>query len=243
MMEPVAHSNTPVTARRRSLGRKIRRWLGLALVLAGVGVLAWAFVVWRWNDPFTAFYTHREQAELRRELNALVETSPPAIASTPAAAKPSRAEVRADVERAARRLRASASEGSAIGRLVVPRLGLDMVVVDGTSSSSLKRGPGLDRRTFMPGEGELSYIAGHRTTYGAPFANVDRLRPNDPITVVMPYGTLHYRVTRHQIVDDEDLSVLRSKHTDLLALQACHPRFFATQRYIVWATLRSISAS
>ena len=230
------------TAARPSRRRRFGRWLGLALVLAGVAVLVWAFVVWRWNDPFTAFYTHRQQSELRHQLDALVATAR-AETDNSRAAKPTEAERRAEVARAARELRASAREGSAIGRLLVPRLGLDMVVVDGTSSSALKRGPGLDGRTFMPGEGELSYIAGHRTTYGAPFAHLDRLRPNDPITMVMPYGTLHYRVTRHQIVDDEDLSVLRSNGSDVLALQACHPRFFATQRYIVWATLRRVTAN
>jgi sortase A len=242
-MEQLAHSDVPAATRRKSRGRKLRGWLGMALVVAGIGVLAWSFVVWRWNDPFTAFYTHREQAQLRHELDALVATTHPPSARPPDALKPTEAELRAAVGRAARRLRASATEGSAIGRLIVPRLGLDMVVVDGTTSSSLKRGPALDRRTFMPGEGELSYIAGHRTTYGAPFANVDHLRANDPITVVMPYGTLHYRVTHHAIVDDEDLSVLRSRGIDELALQACHPRFFATQRFIVWATLRRVTTS
>jgi sortase A len=110
-----------------------------------------------------------------------------------------------------------------------------MWVVNGTDHDSLKRGPGRDQRTYMPGQHELIYVAGHRTTYGAPFGRIDQMKAGDPITLVMPYGTFVYRVTGHTIVDANDLSVLESHGRETLALQACHPRFFATQRYIVWA--------
>ena len=88
---------------------------------------------------------------------------------------------------------------------------------------------------ICPARDKLVYIAGHRTTYGAPFAHIDRLQPGDRITLEMPYGTFRYAVTGHEIVDDNDLSVLRSRGNEVVALQACHPRFFATERYIVWA--------
>ena len=87
----------------------------------------------------------------------------------------------------------------------------------------------------MPGERELVYIAGHRTTYGAPFGDINELRQGDPITIELPYATVVYKVTRHRIVDDNDLSVLDSPHHEELVLQACHPRFFASQRYLVYA--------
>ena len=87
----------------------------------------------------------------------------------------------------------------------------------------------------MPGQGQLVYIAGHRTTYGAPLAHIDRLNPGDRITLEMPYGTFAYYVTRHQIVDDQDLSALRSHGAGVVALQARHLQFFATQRYVVRA--------
>ena len=118
---------------------------------------------------------------------------------------------------------------------MVPRLDLDMVMVEGTDTASLRKGPGRDERTYMPGEGRLVYVAGHRTTYSAPFAHIDRLRPGDRVTMEMPYGTFVYAVSRHRIVDDEDLSVLAPGGREEIALQACHPRFFATERYIVWA--------
>jgi sortase A len=93
----------------------------------------------------------------------------------------------------------------------------------------------------MPGEGRLVYIAGHRTTYLAPFAHIDSLRRGDRITLEMPYATFVYVVTREIVVPAKDLSVLRPGHRELLALQACHPRFFATHRYIVDAMLASVT--
>jgi sortase A len=100
--------------------------------------------------------------------------------------------------------------GQAIGRIVVPRLGMHMVLVNGTDHGSLKKGPGRDLRTYMPGQGKLVYIAGHRTTYLAPFSHIERLRRGDRIRLEMPYATVVYSVTRHRIVPANDLSVLRS---------------------------------
>ena len=110
-----------------------------------------------------------------------------------------------------------------------------MVFVDGTDEGSLEKGPGRDLHTYMPGEGRLVYIAGHRTTFLAPFSHIERLRRGDSVALRMPYATFVYRITRHRIVAADDLSVLRSPHHEVLALQACHPRFFATHRYIAYA--------
>jgi sortase A len=89
----------------------------------------------------------------------------------------------------------------------------------------------------MPGENRLVYIAGHRTTYLAPFSHIDRLKPGDRVTIEVPYATFIYTITHHRIVDATDLSVLRSPRHEVVALQACHPRFFASQRYIAYARL------
>lgn len=208
------------------------RWLGTTLVVVGIGMLGWSLAVWKWEDPFTSLYTAYEQRQLDSQLATLTRDRaalPPPPADEPRAVTVSR--VRAQ----AKRFRSAAEPGTAIGRLRVPRLGVNMVMVEGTDSDSLKKGPGRDGRTFMPGEGKLVYIAGHRTTYSAPLAKIDALRQGDRVTVEMPYGTFVYAVSRHRIVDDQDLSVLRTGPREELALQACHPRFFATQRYIVWA--------
>ena len=128
-----------------------------------------------------------------------------------------------------------------MGRLRVPALDLDAIVVNGTDTASLKRGPGRDPRTGMPGEGRLVYIAGHRTTYAAPFAHIDRLEPGDRITLTTPYATFRYVVHDHRIVPSDALEVLRSRGREELVLQACHPRFFATHRYLVDARPVSIT--
>jgi sortase A len=89
----------------------------------------------------------------------------------------------------------------------------------------------------MPGQNRLVYIAGHRTTYLAPFSHIDLMRKNDKITLQVPYGTFVYRVNGDRIVPANDLAVLRSPRHELLILQACHPRFFATHRFLVYARL------
>jgi sortase A len=92
----------------------------------------------------------------------------------------------------------------------------------------------------MPGQNRLVYIAGHRTTYLAPFSHIDDIRPGDYIRLEMPYATFVYRMVTHRIVLASDMSVLRSPRHEQLELQACHPRFFATHRYIVYAKLVSV---
>jgi sortase A len=200
-------------------------------------VLVWVVVVWRWQDPFTALYTTWRQHQLSDSYKQKAEAyqAPPVKPGTSLAA--TTAQVRAQ----ARRYRLNAKRGEGIGRIRVPRLGLNMVFVEGTDDASLRKGPGRDRRTYMPGEGQLVYIAGHRTTYLAPFAHIERLEPGDPVTLEVPYGTFTYRVFKHRIVLANDLSVLRSHGHEVVELQACHPRFFASHRYIAYARLVRVS--
>ncbi len=208
------------------------RLLGTLSIVAGLLLAGWAFVVWQWGDPVTSVYTSWEQRRLDSELATLTRDRPPL---PPVAEGETPAEAITRVRNTATTFRHDAKEGDAIGRLRVPRLGVDMVIVEGTDAATLRRGPGRHARTFMPGEGKLVYLAGHRTTYSAPFADIDTLRKGDRITVEMPYGTFVYAVQRRRIVDDQELAVLRSGRGEEVALQACHPRFFGTQRYIVWA--------
>ena len=215
----------------------MRHRLGTFLVVVGLGVLAWAATVYLWKDPFTTAYTAYEQRRLERSFNAQLERWRPA--RQPAAHAASNV---AEIRREARRFRLASSDGAAIARIEVPRLHLDAIVVNGTSVADLRRGPGRHLESFMPGEGRLVYIAGHRTTYAAPFSHIDDLRPGDPISLRLPYATVVYRVTGHRIVDDNDLSVLKSGNHEELVLQACHPRFFATQRYLVYARPVRITA-
>jgi sortase A len=213
----------------------MRRWVrfaGSVLIVLGVLTLVWAAVVWQWQDPFTALYTTWRQHQLTSQYEKRVKAF-----SAPPVAHQSVAAQRRSIARQATRYRAASERGDAIGRIKVPRMGVNMILVNGTDEATLKKGPGRDLRTFMPGENRLVYIAGHRTTYLAPFSHIDRLRAGDRVTIEVPYATFVYAVTRHRIVKSTDLSVLRSPRHELLALQACHPRFFASHRYIAYARL------
>lgn len=190
-------------------------------MLAGIGALGWTLLVWQWRDPFTSLYTELQQRRLAERYGQLHDSS--------------RLVAARDLAAVARDFRLRARTGDPIGRLRIPRLGLDMVVVDGTDPASLKKGPGRDERSYMPGEGKLVYVAGHRTTYLAPFADIDRLRRGDLIFLDVPYGRFTYAVTGRRVVVETDLSVLRSPNRETLRLQACHPRFFASHRYVVFA--------
>ena len=217
------------------------RWLqrvGTALIVVGVAVMVWSFVVWRWDDPFTSLYTRWQQGRLSDRYAVIVKKTE---RKTVVPRTTSRAEAARRVEVAAEDFRSSSREGDPIGRIVVPHLALNAVVVNGTETATLRKGPGRDLRTYFPGQGKLIYIAGHRTTYAAPFSHIDVLVPGDRVTLEMPYGTFVYAVTGHTIVPADDLSVLRSHGRDVVALQACHPRFFASERYIVWARLISFT--
>jgi sortase A len=214
----------------------VRHRLGTVILFIGLGVLAWSAVVYLWKDPFTSVYTAYEQRKLDRNLDRRFEQwgADPKPVTQPVR-RPVGQRALANVRPQARRYRLESADGDAVGRLEVSRLDLNAVVVNGTSVEDLRRGPGRHLETAMPGEGQLVYIAGHRTTYAAPFSDIDKLQPGDKIVFELPYATMEYKVTGHRIVDNNDLSVLRSHGHEELVLQACHPRFFASQRYLVYA--------
>ncbi|HKG36129.1 MAG TPA: class E sortase, partial [Solirubrobacterales bacterium] len=104
----------------------------------------------------------------------------------------------------------------------------------------LRRGPGTYDQAPLPGAGGTAAIAGHRTTYLAPFRHIDDLDRGDPITLEMPYATLTYRVQRTATVDPDRGGVARRVAYQRLVLTACHPLFSASERYVVFARLGGI---
>ena len=198
--------NTRIPA-RSSVARRTRRTVGNVLLTLGLGVLLWTFIVWQWNDPFTSLYTRWQQHKLTAAHELIAEQYRP---RRPIPVQATLQEEAAAIAKDARRLLVGAAHGAPIGRIIVPRLHLNMLMVNGTDSETLKLGPGRDERTYLPGQGQLIYIAGHRTTYLAPFSASPHRR------CLRPLGA---EVRDHEVV----------------ALQACHPRFFASHRYIVWA--------
>ena len=213
-------------SRRRSALGRWRSRFGLFLILAGAGTLAWGVTVYVWQDPFTALLAERSQRALEREYDAREASGSWAVRDRPA--QPSLAAI-------AHRYQRTVKRGESVGRLSIPKLDQDLYVVWGTDTDSLKKGPGIDPRTAMPGRGELVYIAGHRTTYGAPFSHIDKLKLGDAIRLRVPYATFRYRVSGRRIVPATYLQALESRGQEEIALQACWPRFFASQRIIVYA--------
>ena len=214
---------------------RFARILGTLLIVAGVLTLAWVVVVWRWEDPFTAAYTHFQQARLGHAYDRRAAAFRPKLAHGNLAAM--ERQVAAEARAYGKTLRS----GDPVGRISIGRIGLDMVVVQGTDHETLKKGPGHYIASGLPGEGHLIYIAGHRTTYLAPFAYINNIRAGDYVKLEVPYGTFTYRVTRHYVVADDQVEVLKDHGSEILRLQACHPRFFATHRYLVDAKLVSVA--
>jgi sortase A len=213
--------------------RRPLRILGTVLVVAGVLVLAWVVVVWRWEDPFTAIQTYFSQKHLK---TTYLRRSDSFRRTLPAPARDLRVAWR-EAQQAARHYDRTLTRGGPVGRLKIGRLGLDIYVVQGTDHESLKKGPGHYPESGVPAQGRLIYIAGHRTTYLAPFAHINDIRDGDYMTLEVPYGTFEYRAFRHYVVPSDDVALLENTGREILRLQACHPRFFATNRYIVDARL------
>ena len=131
--------------------------------------------------------------------------------------------------------------GEAIGRIVIPRIGVSFDVIQGTDTVSLEKGPGHYPATAFPGLRETVAIAGHRTTYLAPFRHIDALRAGDRIELVMPYGKFTYVVQFHRIVLPTALWVTHNVGYDRLVLSACNPLYSAAQRIIVFARLGRVT--
>jgi sortase A len=140
----------------------------------------------------------------------------------------------------ARREARQVSTGDAVGRIVIPKIDASYDVVQGTDASSLEKGPGHYPSTSLPGLGETVAIAGHRTTYLAPFRHIDELKPGDRIVLTMPYGRFTYVVQYHRIVLPTALWVTNNVGYDRLVLSACNPLYSAAQRIIVFAKLAAV---
>ncbi len=140
----------------------------------------------------------------------------------------------------ARREQHQVTTGAAIGRIVINKIGASFDIVQGTDTASLEKGPGHYPGTAFPGLGQTVAIAGHRTTYLAPFRHIDALAPGDRIVVNMPYGKFTYVVQYHKIVLPTALWVINNVGYDRLVLSACNPLYSAAQRIIVFARLAQV---
>jgi sortase A len=228
---PPAVVQTPPA--RPSLARRARRLLLIAGLVAGVALITDGLLTIFWQEPITALQQSRDQAALRGDLDGLKETML-AVPKVPQESAASR------MRRQATALLHARGDGKALGSISIPKIGLKTVFVEATSHDSLKKGPGHYRGTVLPGITGTVGLAGHRTTYGAPFRRVDELRKDSRIVVRMPYGTFTYKVTGTRITTPSDASSLVS-HAGIkkLVLTACHPLYSAAKRIVVTARLAS----
>jgi sortase A len=216
----------------------MRRALGTVLLVAGLLVLADVAVTMAWQEPVSALRGARAQHRLAGELRRLELAAP-----VRGAASAARAAAPARLAAAGRTFAHSRRDGDAVAELRIPRISLRTVVVRGTAPADLREGPGLLDGTPFPGEHGTTAVAGHRTTFGAPFRHLDALRRGDAIALRLPYGSFRYAVEATRIVDPGDLSVLRRVHHDRLVLSACHPLFSAARRIVVLARLVEVGQS
>jgi sortase A len=177
------------------------------MMTSGILLIADAGVTLAWQEPISAFMQSREQRELEDALN-----PPPG-----------------------RVLRKQPLKGDAIGRIELPTVGRSYFMVEGTSKNALRKGPGHYPKTPLPGERGTVAVAGHRTTYGAPFRTIDKLERGDEVIASMPWGRFVYRVEKSRIVPPTEVSVTRKVKHDRLVLSACHPLYSAAERIVVLA--------
>jgi sortase A len=187
--------------------RAVLRFVASVMMVSGALLITDAAVTLLWQEPVSAVVAHREQTRLKE---ALIEAPPRVIRRMPL-------------------------PGDGIGRIEIPSIGVKDYVVEGTDLENLRKGPGHYPETPLPGDRGTVAIAGHRTTYGAPFRHIDELHRGQEIAVDMPYGRYLYRVERTKIVEPTDLSVLDRVRHDRLVLSACHPLYSAAQRVVVFA--------
>jgi sortase A len=216
---------------------RLLRISSIMLITAGIVVLADAGLTLVWQEPLSAAYATIKQGQAEDQLKDLESQYP-----TPADLAAIRG-VRGDAAKArilADRFVPHLQEGHAIGRIKIDRIGLDIVVVQGTETSSLERGPGHYKNTSLPGQSGTVAIAGHRTTYLAPFRHINDIRNGDQIRLEMPYAAFTYTMYKHEIVDPGDVSVLKPVGFPQLVLTACDPPYSAAHRYVVFARLTKI---
>jgi sortase A len=209
--------------------RQVVRGIGKTLISAGVLILL--FVVYQlWGTGITHA---RAQKSLRAEFTRQLAAPAAADPTTPTSATDTTGTTTAPPTTVPVQL----ADGDAAGVIVIPKIGLDEMVVEGVGVEELKHGVGHYPDTRMPGEKGNAALAGHRTTYGAPFNRLDDLVAGDQITVTTRAGTFRYAVTEKRVVTPEEVSVLDNTPDNRLTLTTCHPKYSAEQRLIVFAQL------
>jgi sortase A len=240
-----SEAETPAAGEARRRRPRIapgwRRRTAIVMAVVGTLLLAEAAVTLAWKEPLTAYLAARSQDDLDKQLDDLGRQKVALGADEQrslAAIHDAGARTKKRMAILAGRLDDSVPEGEALGRIQIDRIDIDFVFVQGTDGASLRKGPGhYDQgRTVLPGEEGVVGIAGHRTTYEAPFSDVDELKTGDRITLRMPYGVFTYEVTGRRIVPADYPHAFTTDEAgsgERLVLSACHPRYSSEQRILI----------
>ncbi len=201
---------------------RVLREVGRTLLVVGVLVLAFvAYQLWG-----TGIYEAQAQEDLRAELrDATSTTSTTSGGSTTTTTSPP--------------VTLAVAGGEAMGTIRIPAIGVDKVFVEGTEVADLRKGPGHYTSTAQPGERGNVGIAGHRTTYGAPFGDLDQLVEGDEIVLTTAAGEFRYLVDDAIVVTPDRVDVLDPTPEGQLTLTTCHPKYSASQRLVVRAHLET----
>jgi sortase A len=236
MTVPQQTDDRPV--RRTSVIRRLIRDVSSVLIISGLLLVLDAAATLLWQEPVTAAIALIQRSEINKHYltYSSAPLTPPERHALRSLAVPGQR-----IAYLARREARQVSTGDAIGRIVISRIGVSYDVVQGTDETSLQKGPGHYPGTAFPGLGRTVAIAGHRTTYLAPFRHIDALKPGDRIVLRMPYGRFTYIVQYHRIVAPTALWVTRDVGYERLVLSACNPLYSAAQRIIVFARLSKVT--
>ncbi|HSO98926.1 MAG TPA: class E sortase [Solirubrobacteraceae bacterium] len=214
--------------------RRLIRDISSVLIISGLLLVLDAVVTVAWQEPITAVVAMVKRSQIDRRF--LSYRSVP-LSRVDLGALRTLATLSQRTAYLARRESRQVAPGDAIGRILIPRIGASFDMVQGTDDGTLQKGPGHYPSTAFPGLGRTVAIAGHRTTYLAPFRHIDALRPGDPIVLRMPYGRFIYVVQYRRIVLPTALWVTRDVGYERLVLSACNPLYSAAQRIIIFARL------
>ncbi|MEA2159865.1 MAG: sortase [Solirubrobacteraceae bacterium] len=217
--------------------RRLLRDISSVLIISGLLLVLDAGVTLVWQEPVTAVIAMIKRSQIDKRF--LSFKSAP-LSRLDLNALGSLRSMQARIRYLARREERQVLTGAAIGRITISKIGASYDIVQGTDTSSLQKGPGHYPATALPGLGQTVAVAGHRTTYLAPFRHIDALGQGDQILVKMPYARFTYVVQRRKIVLPTALWVLKNVGYDRLVLSACNPLYSAAQRIIVFARLQEV---
>jgi sortase A len=233
--------SAPAIAPQRIGGLPVRRLvrdISSVLIISGVVLVADAAATLVWQEPVTAVIGLIQRSQIDKQYLSLQTAPLTPVERHVIVALPRPAD---RIAYLARREQHQVATGDAIGHISIPKIGAGYDVVQGTDEATLEKGPGHYPDTALPGLGQTVAIAGHRTTYLAPFRHLDALKPGDRIVVKMPYGLFTYAVQYRRIVLPTALWVTDNVGYERLVLSACNPLYSAAQRIIIFARLKSVS--